>query len=113
MMDLYNAQEYIHRMFERITGKPCHTKEKYGTIRYEYTYLWLDTAEDMAVFTKIIKKAVRKFPNAAGAIVEDLVGMMSKEYDEGWCAGVLYASGGEWVSSKPKDGNLNLFKKYL
>lgn len=113
MLELIEAQAYIAKTFKRLTGNYCYIKEKYGTLRYEHTYTWLDTAEDFIIFTKIIKKAVRKFPLAAGAIVDDLVGVMHQEYDAGWCAGVLYASGGgEWVSSKPKDGNLNLFKKY-
>jgi hypothetical protein len=112
--ELYKAQAYIGKMFCRITKRNAHIKEKYGTLRYGYTYLWLTTKQDTVVFAKIIKKAVKKFPNVAGEVVNDLVTTFSGDYDAGWCAGVLYmSSGSEWTSSLPKDSGPDLFKKYF
>jgi hypothetical protein len=98
--DLYKAGAYIAGLYERITKKPLCWKEKYGTLRYESTYLWLADEKDIRLFAKILKKAIRKYPQVAGEIVSDAIGMFENEYDEGWIAGVYWASAGsEWTSS--------------
>ena len=102
--ELCKAESWICKMFERIRHKHIYSKEKYGTIRYEYTWMWLENDDDWLVFKKIIRKAVRKFPNVAGEIVDDLAGLASG-YFGAWCAGVLWVTSGNcWRNNKGVKG---------
>lgn len=74
---LYKAENWIVKFYRRATGKNMMTKEKYGTIRYEYTYLWLENNEQGDKFFNILYRATRKFPEYAGEIVSDIVPVMS------------------------------------
>ncbi len=73
---LYKAEVWIEKFYRRATGKNMITKEKYGTIRYEFTCLWLTNAEEGEKFYNIVYRATRKFPIYAGEIVSDIVPMM-------------------------------------
>ncbi len=107
--ELYKAQRWMNDIFERCRKKYMHSKEKYGTIRYEYTYLWLENDEDWLTFKKIIRRAVRKFPNVAGEVVNELSsGMVADEYFHAWCAGInYYTTGSCWADVKGIKGFYN------
>lgn len=107
--ELYDAQEYICKMYKRICGKHPITKEKYGTIRYEFKEMWLTSPAEAAMFLRIVKKATHKFPNVKGEIVDDLVAFAptvaetsTQEqimYLKGYLTGLLFGvSGSEWES---------------
>lgn len=73
---LDEAQLWINKVYRRLTGLRMHTKEKYGTLRYEYEYLWLKTDKLVLQFLEILKRATVKFPLVAGEIVCDAVTMI-------------------------------------
>lgn len=84
---LYDAMDWIHNEAHKIGINPC-TKEKYGTIRYEFVYLWsknkkgkpdYPTEEQFKEFNKIIKRAEQKFPKIAKEISEDWYWMFEDE----------------------------------
>ncbi len=108
-VELYKAECWINAIFERCRKKHMHSKEKYGTIRYEYTYLWLENDEDWLTFKKIIRRAVRKFPNVAGEVVNELSsGVVADEYFQAWCAGInYYTTGSCWTGVKGIKGFYN------
>jgi hypothetical protein len=70
---LYKVEAWINKAYRRITGKHMMTKEKYGTLRYEYEYMWMSSDEDVLLFLEILKRATVKFPKFAGEIVDDIV----------------------------------------
>lgn len=73
------AESYINKMYYKITKKQPFTKEKYGTIRYEHTSLWLKNENDLSVLLKILIKACNKFPEVKEEIVEDLLFILDAE----------------------------------
>ena len=110
---LYKAQHWFIKLYERVTGKYPQTKEKYGTIRYEYEYLWLIVTDDegevvqdnSAYFKEIIRRTVKKFPEVAAELVADAGYMLNDEYFEGWCNGIMFVKGGSyWSSTKRPRG---------
>lgn len=103
--ELYNAQEYFTKLYERCAKKYPHTKEKYGTIRYEYTYLWIENPEHGRLFRECIMRTVKKFPNVAGEVCSDAGLVLENDYFQGWCAGVTFhACGSYWSSNKRPRG---------
>jgi hypothetical protein len=103
--ELYKAQKWVREFFERCTGKTLHSKEKYGTIRYELTFLWLENDNDFMVFKRALQKAVIKFPNVAAEIVSDAQGLVEDDFFNGWCAGVSWVkSQSYWSSDKRPRG---------
>lgn len=100
---LYLAESYISDLYYRITKRRPITKEKYGTIRYEWMALWITNEQEFLIFMKIIKRTIRKFPTLAGEIVNDLVPVVSNPYFAAWLEGVLWASSGEqWTSNESR-----------
>lgn len=76
---LSKAEQWINKAYRRMTKKQMITKEKYGTIRYEYTSVWLIDGEDLIIFLDILKRATIKFPEVAGEIVNDIVPVLEVE----------------------------------
>ena len=102
--ELYKAEKYFCDFFEKCTGKrPC-TKEKYGTIRYEVTWNWIENEEHCRIYKEAIRRTITKFPKVAGEVCMD-AGILRDEYFEGWCAGVVYQSTKSfWSSTKRPKG---------
>lgn len=69
---LNRAMHFIDIKYERYKNKYPIMKEKYGTIRYEFTSLWLHSDQDVIKFLDIIEKTIKKFPSIKDEIVEDL-----------------------------------------
>lgn len=91
---LYKAQNWIIKFYRRATGYDMMTKEKYATIQYEYTYLWLRSNEDGDKFFNILYRATRKFPEYAGEIVSDITPVMTDSprvaYYKGYFEAILW-----------------------
>lgn len=103
--DLYKAQEYFRNLYERCTGKRPITKEKYGTIRYEWVELWIKKEDHLRIFREVIRRTVKKFPKVAGEICSDAGHVLVDEYFQGWCAGVCYqANKSYWSSTERPNG---------
>ncbi len=103
--DLYKAQSYFIKLFERTAKKYPHTKEKWGTIRFEATYRWIETLEDVRLFKECIRRTIKKYPQVAGEIASNAGHVLDDEYFEGWCNGVLsLARGSYWSSTKRPNG---------
>lgn len=99
--ELDKIQNWIHKFYKRATKRSMLTKEKYGTIRYEYTYLWLKTAKHSKIFFNIIYRATIKFPEFAGEIVNDLVPIIDDRKSWGaWYKGYFEAI--LWLRHKSK-----------
>jgi hypothetical protein len=104
-LDLYKAQAFFIKLYEKATGNHPHTKEKYGTIRYESTYLWITSEKEVFTFRECIRRTVKKFPNAAGEVCCHAGFVLEDEFFEGWCQGVAYTrSGSAWCSDKRPKG---------
>jgi len=104
-VELYQAAGYFSKFFRRCTGQEPMIKEKYGTIRYEMTFIWLDSKEHSRIFREAIMRTVRKFPKVAGEIADDAGHVLNDEYFEGWCRGVTFkANGSYWKSTKRPNG---------
>ena len=95
---LYKAGKWIETFYKRATKQQMHWKEKYGTIRYEYEYLWLKTNKQGDKFFNILYRATRKFPDYAGEIVSDIVPSMSDSPKIQWYKGYFTAI--LWVKHK-------------
>lgn len=103
--ELDRAQEYFCSFYYKCTGKHPITKEKYGTIRFEYTYLWIENAEHCRIFREGVMRTVKKFPNVAGELCSDAGHTLSDDFFSGWCAGVIFkACGTYWSSIKRPNG---------
>jgi hypothetical protein len=98
---LSKAETWIGKMHKRAVGKWPITKEKYGTIRYEAEFLWLDKP---LVFFEIVKRATIKFPSVAPEIVSDLVYSIEAEdtkFSAGYYLGYFTGiSEGETIAEK-------------
>ena len=98
---LNDAQHWMHTMYRRATGKSMMTKEKYGTVRYEYTFVWLETSEQAIIFFETAYRATKKFSHLAGEIVSDLVTMIGEvNHITGWYKGYFEAI--LWLKHKSK-----------
>lgn len=102
---LYKAERWIVKFYRRATKQNMMTKEKYGTIRYEYTYLWLKNNKQRDKFFNILYRATRKFPDYAGEIVNDIVPYMSDSpklrYYKGYFEAILWVKHkSQWVTCK-------------
>lgn len=100
--ELYAAEAWIEGVFGRIRKKTMRTKEKYGTVRYEYTWTWLQCPEDIRVFKHVVRGAVKRFPNVAAEICDSAQHVLDDEYFNGWCAGVCYLASkgkGSWSNN--------------
>lgn len=108
--ELYTAQSWMIKMWWRSSGTNMQTKEKYGTIRYEYEWSWLKTNEDVLRWVEIVRRACRKFQNVAAELVEGVhldakssqLIAWYKGYFEGICWG---ARGSRWVGPGKKFTN--------
>lgn len=99
--ELYSAIVYFNKMYHRITGVYPITKEKYGSMRFECTYAWIDSEQRCKVFKLLIRKMITKFPNVRAEICDDAQLILDDLYFEGWCAGIAYAANGSyWRSDK-------------
>ncbi len=104
---LSDAQTWMHTMYRRRTGKSMITKEKYGTIRYEYEFLWIETKEQASIFFEVVYRATKKFPHIAGEIVSSVVYMINEvDHITGWYKGYFEAilwleHKSKWETSKP------------
>ncbi len=95
--ELNKAASRCAKLYERFSGQCVMWKEKYGTIRYEYEYLWLKSNEDVELFCKILKFIVNKHPTVAGELVSDWCVTIDHPYWTPFFKGVLWASSGsEW-----------------
>ncbi len=98
---LNDAQTWIRTIYRRMTGKSMITKEKYGTVRYEYTYLWIESDEQAVIFFEVVYRATKKFPHLAGEIVSDVVTMIGDvDHKSGWYKGYFEAI--LWLKHKSK-----------
>lgn len=102
---LYKAENYFGDLYFRCTGKHPQTKEKWGSIRYDFTCLWIESAEHCRLFRECIRRTVKKFPEVAGELVGDAAHVLKDDYFEGWCNGVSFITRGSyWSSTKRPKG---------
>lgn len=87
---LNRAADRMAKVYERITKKPMVWKEKYGTVRYEFTFAWVNTVEDIEVFEKVLKWIIKKYPEIAGELIEDACWCFPDEKVCNFFNGVLY-----------------------
>lgn len=103
--ELYKAERYFNKFYEKCTGKYPMTKEKYGTMRFEYIYLWIESEEHCRIFKEGVRRTIKKFPHVAGEVVSDASHVLNDEYFNGWCNGVSYiTTGSYWSSDKRPNG---------
>lgn len=86
---LYEAMDYIGKFYFRVTGNVLLLKEKYGTIRYILLANYGDPIDALIVF-KIAKRAIKRYPDLAGEIVDSLIPEVDDDYMKGFLSGVLY-----------------------
>lgn len=87
---LCSAAERMSRVYERVTKTRIMWKEKYGTIRYEYTDLWIENEEHVKMFVKCLKWIIKKEPKFAGELVDDVVWLFHDEDTCNFFKGVVY-----------------------
>lgn len=90
--ELEMAARYATRLYKRITHEVPIYKEKYGTIRYEFTSFWLHSKEHVELFSRILKRTIKKYPAYAGELVEDWVVSIDHPYWKPYFEGVLWGS---------------------
>ncbi len=98
---LYKAEAWIEKFYSRSTGLRMMTKEKYGTIRYEYTHLWCKNKKHALKWFEIARRATVRFPEYAGEIISDIVPLINvvdkpTAYYKGYFEAVL------WIKHKSK-----------
>lgn len=99
---LVQADRWICKFYSRLTSKRPITKEKYGTIRYEFEFMWLKNKEDTLKFCEILKRATHKFHPVASEIVCDFITVIeptdaASAYYYGYFEGIYYGKDqGEW-----------------
>ena len=102
-LEIHKAQNWVEKFFKRCTGKTLHSKEKYGTIRYEATYLWLGNENDVKIFKRALQRAVIKFPVVAGELVSYAQTIFDDdEFFSGWCAGISWVCNKSYWSSNKR-----------
>lgn len=91
---LEKAGTWIATFYRRLTGKNMIWKEKYGTIRYEFTYFWLSEDDEAIILFEILRRATVKFPKLAAEIVDDMAYCISdgerSTYYKGYFDGILW-----------------------
>lgn len=87
---LDKAGRYLSKLYKRITGKHMIWKEKYGTIRYEFLRAWIETDQDAIIFDKCLRRCIRKFPDVAGELVDDICFQWAKPELEYFYKGIVY-----------------------
>lgn len=87
---LNRVGRYISKLYKRCTGKQIVWKEKYGTIRYEFTSAWLNDESDCNTFRAIVNRTVEKFPKYAGEVCDDLSWMFRDEKVNEFYRGIVY-----------------------
>ena len=103
--ELYKAEKWIVKFYEKVTGKYMITKEKYGTIRFEFEYKWITNEHEKNMFKETIRRAVKRFKNVAGEITNDAGHVLDDEFFAGWCQGIsFYTTGSYWISDKRPRG---------
>lgn len=100
--ELYTAIDYFNKIYQRVAGKRPITKEKYGSIRFEFVSSWLKSESDAKAFKHIIRKIVTKFPNVRAEICHDAGLILDDEFFNGWCAGIAYISDGSYWRSNDR-----------
>lgn len=99
---LYKAEKWMRTFYKKCTGKYMMSKEKWGTIRYEFTSMWIESEMDCFIFREMIRRAIKKFPTIAREIVSDAGHTLNDEYFDGWCNGVSAVTGDSYWSSKKR-----------
>ena len=96
---LYCSQHWINTMYRRRTGKNIISKEKYGTLRFEFECMWRDSVEEHIIFLDTIRRATDKFKDIAAEIVEDVVLMCDNApWYRGYFEAILWREGKtKWV----------------
>lgn len=87
---LNKAGRHLSKLYERITGKHIWWKEKYGTIRYEFIHAWVETEQDAIIFDKCLRHCIKKFPDVAGELADDMCFQWSNPEWEGFYSGVVF-----------------------
>lgn len=101
---LEKAGRWIATFYYRRTHKRIMWKEKYGTIRYEFTYLWCLDSRHTFILCEILRRATLKFPDIAAELVDDLVTRLSSSdnpvmsYYCGYFQGIAR---GWWPKTRP------------
>lgn len=102
---LYKAQEYFADLYERCTGLRPRTKEKWGTLRYEAVYRWIENEEHARLFRECIMRTIKKYPSVAGEVCSDAAHIINDDYFNGWCSGITFqTTGSYWSSDKRPKG---------
>lgn len=89
--ELCKAERWINKFYRRAAKKNMMSKEKYGTLRYEYMYLWLKNKKDIIIFCEILYRATLKFPEYAGEIIDDIVPVLTDNKAITWYKGYFEA----------------------
>ncbi len=98
---LDKAQHWIVKFYRRATGLQMHTKEKYGTIRYEFEFLWIKENHHATIWFEVARRATVKFPEFAGEIVSDIAPIIAdKDHITGYYKGYFDAI--LWLKHKSK-----------
>ncbi len=87
---LGDAGRHLGKLYERITKKHMMWKEKYGTIRYEFLFLWITTDEEAIIFDKCLRHCIKRFPDVAGELADDAVYSFTNPEWEGFYKGVVH-----------------------
>jgi hypothetical protein len=79
---LEEAGRYLTKAYAELSGRRMFWKEKYGTIRYECTFLWVETAQELIWFNNAARDTISHFPDMAGEIADDLTWFFPDEMEE-------------------------------
>jgi hypothetical protein len=92
----FNKLSYvIHRLaklYKRLTNNSLVYKEKYGTIRYESIFLWIETDQEFEIFNKCLKHIIKKYPRLAGELISNWIPCMDDNYWKSFFAGILWVT---------------------
>ncbi len=75
---LNDAASWVENFYRRMTGNMVVWKEKYGTVRYEFTHSWLKSNKHVEIMCEILRRACYKFPDMAKELIEDWVICLNK-----------------------------------
>lgn len=85
---LWEACNYIQKTTKRYSGLDVMMKEKYGTLRFEFIFLWgiseykWISAYQFYILYLVIKRACRKWPHIKEEILEDLIIVADGKFKE-------------------------------
>lgn len=65
------ALEYFGDTFKKLSGHGAKYKDKYGTLRFEYEHLWLNTDADRYHAALALLLTVNKYPDHVNRISDD------------------------------------------